>query len=54
MPKCLNNNENSKKYFFFYDFFHDEAVSFAVRNFWSCDLNNRKPVISPGSEFAPY
>ena len=42
MPKCLHNNDNSEKHNnFFNHFFHDESVSFAVRNyFWSCDLSN--------------
>ena len=42
MPKCLHNNDNSEKHNnFLNNFFHDESVSFAVRNyFWSCDLSN--------------
>ena len=48
MPKCLHNNDNSKKHNkFLRFFFHDESVSFAVRNcLWSCDLSNPSNLVT--------
>ena len=38
--------DNSKKHNnFFTIFFHDESVSFAVRDYlWSCDLSNKRDI----------
>ena len=47
----LNVNVSKKHNNFFYHFFHDESVSFAVRNYLGrCDLNDNSNALnlSPG------